>query len=155
MKLVPAYTIIEVTMALAISAITMTFMYKGKLFFERLFLERKRVEMETLEINLLDKSLRKDFFYSNDVQWDEGKLGFKYPNDSIVYYSFKDEKTYKITKNRIDTFNVIGIQKNKILSNHISQFKMNMILKNRNLSFVYIKEYSPYQQLLQKNGLWN
>lgn len=155
MKLIPAYTIIEVTMALAISAITMTFMYKGKLFFEKLFLVHKRVEIEILETNLLDKSLRKDFFYSNDISWNEDVLQFAFKSDSLVNYSFKNQKTYKFYGARIDTFNVKCMVQDRILDNHISNLKMNMSMSNRSFLFMYTKQYTPYQILLQKNNLWN
>lgn len=150
MRLIPAYTIIEVTLALAISALTMTFMFKGKLFFEKLFVTHQRVEMEILELNLLDKSLRKDFFYSEDVKWDENRLVFHYPLDSLVSYVFINEKIVKHTNNNLDTFDIHGVQENKLISRHISNFRIRMMLTNRQVVYTYKKKYSAYQKMKLK-----
>jgi prepilin-type N-terminal cleavage/methylation domain-containing protein len=152
-KTVKAFTIIEVTIAMLISAIVIGITYAVFSVINQSYNSFNKKNEHMAEVLLLDKLLRKDFEHAVLIIKDTSGIAFQSPDKSVRY---KFDTAYVVRIGQIsDTFKVktdtINASfENEIVNdpasskeeNRLDQLDLSIVLQNEKITYHYHKIYS-------------
>jgi len=161
MKKVAAFTIIEVTIAMLISALVIGMTYSIYLIVSKSY-QSFNLKNDTMAVVLrLDEWLHKDFDRSEAVWKDTSGIAMQYPGNTVRY---KFDTAYVVRIGvRTDTFKVKTDTVNTLFEgkaisefksagdqNRIDQLDLSLILQNQKITYHYHKVYSS-ANLINRN----
>lgn len=152
-KRVKAFTILEMTIAMLITAIVIAFTYTTFSILKRTYADFHEKNRQTTELLQLDHVLKRDFFKSIAIYKTEAGLRFINPSDTIDYTFQSDIILRKGL--RTDTFNIKAVnslmlfEQLPVHSNadtlenaRVDEFSFDGVFQGQNIQYHYEKTYS-------------
>jgi len=153
MKKVRAFTIMELTVAMLISAIVISITYTAYLIVSKSYKSFSGKNEKMAAVLKLDELLKKDFLRSERVEKDTSGIDIYYPKRTVKY-KFDSASVIRLA-GRTDTFRVktdsistlfegkeVQLLGDSAENNRIDELTLPVILQNQKLTYYYHKVYS-------------
>ncbi len=146
---VKAFTIIEMTVVMLLSAIVISMAYFAFELLSRRYVKYKEQSEVFYKVTLLDQLLSRDFFVSDSIK-SEGEILKVYKADITSDYHFGSKYVVRQFSGQTDTF-YFNVEKKELLYNQqliadgnsmTDQLNLTLLLNGKVLEYNYIKHYS-------------
>jgi type II secretory pathway component PulJ len=148
-KRLPAFTLMEVTIAMLISAIAISMTYTIYRIVSKSYFDYSVKQDQMADLMTADQLIRTDFFSASQIRKTESGMDLLLKQGHIVYVFDKERLMRSQFDLKTDTFKINAQLSNASFENkeaesgdRIDQVKITVMAEGRNIPYIYNKKYS-------------